>query len=230
MFIVPLLAAIVGAVFAAAVLNQFRSRHRPYQAAWGAALAMFAAGAAFETFGIAAGWNAASYKGYYLFGAILNVGWLGVGTIYLLAPRRAGDVAALVMGLISLAALAGVAVSPTNAALLQAQVPGRGAIGQPAPIFPLLTNLPGSVILIGGAAWSAWQALRRNAPAGRVLGTALIAAGAFVVAGGHSYAQVRGLYVIQPAAEAIGIALMFAGYLAVEVMGRLGVRPRAALR
>ena len=139
---------------------------------------MFALGAGFETVGIAGGWTPAAYKGYYLFGAVLNVGWLGVGTVYLLAPRRAGHVAAVVMGLISLAALVGILVAPTDPMLLKSQVPGRGAIGSPAPLFPLLTNLPGSLILIGGAAWSAWQAFKRSAPASRVLGTALIAAGA----------------------------------------------------
>ena len=227
MFVVPLIAALAGAGFAATVLNQFRSRRRPYQAAWAAALAMFAAGAAFETVGIAAGWTALTYKSYYLFGAVLNVGWLGVGTLYLLAPRRVGHIAAAVMGLISVAALAGVLAAPTDAGLLQARVPGRGAIGAPAPIFALVSNLPGSVILIGGAAWSAWQAFRRKAPGSRVLGTALIAAGAFIVAGGHSYAQLSGFYVIQPAAEAAGILIMFGGYLAVESRRRQTVRPEA---
>jgi hypothetical protein len=216
MFVVPLIAALIGAVFAAMVLNQYRTRQRPYQAAWGVALLMFAVAAGFETIGIAGGWSAPTYKGYYLFGAVLNVGWLGVGTIYLLAPRVVGHVAAGVMAAFSLGALAGVLLAPVDPALLRSAVPARGAIGGSAPVLALVSNLPGSVILIAGAAWSAWLAFRRRGNPGRVLGTALIAAGAFVVAGGHSYAQVRGAYVIQPAAEAAGIVIMFAGYLAVE--------------
>jgi hypothetical protein len=227
MFVVPLIAAVIGAVFAARVLNQYRVRQQPYQAAWGVALLMFAVAAAFETIGIVSGWSAPTYKGYYLFGAVLNVGWLGVGTIYLLAPRPVGHVAAGVMAALSIAALAGVLLAPIDSTLLRAQIPARGAIGGSAPVLALVTNLPGSVILIGGAAWSAWRAFKRQGSPNRVLGTALIAAGAFIVAGGHSYAQVRGAYVIQPAAEAAGIVIMFAGYLAVE--SRRSVRrPEAA--
>lgn len=218
--LVPLVAAVVGAVFSSAVLRQFAARRKPYQAAWGVALAMFAVAAAAETWGVAAGWNGTSYRVYYLFGAILNVGWLAVGTVYVLGARRAGHVAAALMAVISVAAVAGVLASRTDAALLHADVPARGAISAPATFFPLVTNIVGSVVLIGGAAWSAWRALRAGAPGGRVLGTALIAGGAFVVAGGHSYAQTRGVYVIQPASEAVGIVVMFAGYLAVEA-GRL---------
>ncbi|MGH7775943.1 MAG: hypothetical protein ACREPI_02040 [Candidatus Dormibacterales bacterium] len=224
---VPVLAALVGAAFSAAVLRQFAARRRPYQAAWGVALAMFAVAAAAEAWGVGAGWSGASYRVYYLFGAILNVGWLAVGTVYVTGARGAGHAAALVMAAVSLGAVAGVLASHTDPALLRAAVPGRGAISAPATFFPLFTNVVGSVILIGGAAWSAWKALRAGAPGGRVVGTALIAAGAFVVAGGHTLAQTRGIYVLQPACEALGIVIMFGGYLAVEAgrLPRLSTRP-----
>lgn len=225
---VPLLAAAVGTIFSTAVIRQFLSRHRPYQAVWGAALAMFAAAALAEATGIALGWNGVSYRVYYLFGAILNVGWLAVGTIYLLGSSRTGHGAALVMAAISVAAIVGVLASHTDPALLRASVPGRGAISDPAAIFPLITNIPGSIILVGGAALSAWLALRRGAPGARVLGTALIAAGAFLVAGGHTLAQTRGVYVVQPISEALGIVVMFSGYLAVESRRVPLFRTRAA--
>jgi len=101
-FVIPLIAAVVGAAFAVVVGRQYLKRRKPYQAIWALALGMFGVAAAFETAGQLAGWSDATYKGYYLFGGLLNVGWLGVGTVYLLAPRRAGHVAAVVMGLISL--------------------------------------------------------------------------------------------------------------------------------
>jgi len=216
MFGLPLLAGLVGLAFGALLLKQFGERGRPHQAAWGGALICFGAAALLEAAGVYGGWTPILYKGYYLLGAIVNVGWLGVGTIYVLAPRRWGHVAAVVMGAITVLAVPAVLIAPTDAHLLTAAVPGRGAIGAPATFFPPVTNSIGSVVLIGGAAWSAFNGYRRRAGAGRVLGMVLLAAGALIVAGTHTVAQVRNLYAVQPVGEAIGILVMFIGYLAVE--------------
>ncbi len=227
MFLIPLVAGLVGVVFGVLVVRQFLQRRRPYQAAWGFALLLFGAAALFETAGIAGGWSAAEYRGYYLLGGILNVGWLGTGSVYILS-RRAGHVAALVMAIVTLAAIPAVLVAPTDAHLLSAQVPARGAIGPPATFFPIFTNVLGSIALIGGAAWSAWTGWRRATGFERVLGTSLLAAGAFVVAGTHSVAQVRGAYAVQPLGEAVGIVVMFVGYLAVEARARQALGSRRA--
>lgn len=214
MFVVPLIAAAFGAVFALTVLNQYRTRHRPYQAAWGAALLMFAIAAGFETAGVAAGWTPSIYRGYYLFGALLNVGWLAVGTVYLLAPLRVGHSAAIVMALLTVLCVAAIAGAHIDAARLATQFPSR-ASDVPA-ILPALINSVATLILVGGAAWSAYIAFRRQAPASRVLGTALIAGGALVVGVDHTIAQLTHLIVLQPVSEAVGILIMFAGYLVVE--------------
>jgi len=227
MFAMPLLAGLVGLAFGGLVLRQYAERRRPYQAAWGGALLLFGAAALWEAAGIYGGWTPLLYKAYYLLGGILNVGWLGVGTVYLLAPGRWGHVAALAMGVISLLAVPAVLLAPSDAHLLQAAVPGRGAIGAPATIFPPVTNTLGSILLIGGAAWSAYRAYRKRGASGRVLGTALLAAGALIVAATHTYAQVRNLYAVQPVGEAIGILVMFAGYLAIENQA-LPLRGRSA--
>ena len=215
MFIIPLVAAAGGLAFTVVVAVQFASRRKPYQATWAAALGMFALAALFETFGQAAGWSDFTYKGYYLFGALLNVGWLGVGTLLLLAPVRVGQGAVIVMGLISVISLAAVLAAHTDEGLLRAAVPARGAISVPQGL-PALTNIGGSILLVGGAAWSAWRSYRAHAPRNRVLGTAMLAAGAFIVAGGHSYAQTKGVYIAQPLSEALGILVMFGGYLQIE--------------
>ncbi len=229
MFVVPLVAGLVGVVFGGVVLRQYLARRRRHQLAWAFALELFGWAALAEAAGIAGGWTDGLYKAYYLLGGILNVGWLGVGELCLLTPRRLGHAAAAVMGAITVAALVAVLLSHTDARLLRDSIPGRGAISGPAaPFFPLVTNLLGSAILVGGAAWSAWTGYRRSAPWSRVAGLALIAAGAFVVAGTHSVAQARGLYAVQPLGEAGGIVLMFIGYLAIEARPRAAVHPSAA--
>jgi hypothetical protein len=129
---------------------------------------------------------------------------------------------------ISLVSVVAVLVSHTNPALLKAQVPARGAIDVPSAI-PLITNLGGSLLLVGGAAYSAWKAARAGAQRNRVLGLAILAAGAFIVAGGHSYAQSKGVYIVQPLSEAVGIVAMFTGFLVIEARRELvRSKPRTA--
>lgn len=210
------LAALIGGVFGLTLLNQYRGRRKPYQLVWGAALLMFGLAALFEAIGLAAGWSAADYKAYYLFGALLNVGWLAVGEVYLLAPRRWGNGAALVMGIITLVSLIRIVIATADPMQLHAQFPDdRKTLDVPA-VLPAVTNSLASVILVLGALWSAWRAYRRSAPWGLVAGTALIAAGAFVIAAFHGGAAVGHAPALRPISEAIGIAIMFGGYLVLE--------------
>ena len=218
----------VGIAFAVVVGRQYLARRKPYQAVWALALAMFGAAAAFETVGQLVGWSDATYKGYYLFGGLLNVGWLGIGSLLLMVSPRVGRVAVIAMVVLSFVCVVAVFLAHTNSTLLKAQVPARGAIDTPG-VLPLITNLGGSLLLVGGAAWSAWKSARAGAPRNRVVGLAILAAGAFVVAGGHSYAQSKGVYAAQPISEALGIAAMFAGYLVIEARReRVPAKPRTA--
>jgi hypothetical protein len=84
-WLLPCVAAAASAAFAAAVLRQYAARRRPHQLAWGIALSMFAVASLALTAGVAAGWTPLSFKLYYLFGAVLNVPWLALGTVELLA-------------------------------------------------------------------------------------------------------------------------------------------------
>lgn len=214
MFWVPLLAAVVAAAFAVAVLLQYLGRRRPYQLVWASALAMFALAAGFEAAGAAGGWTPALYKGYYLFGGLLNVGWLGIGTLYLLAPRRLAHTGAILMGAFSAAAILAVLLARIDPGPLHETFPTR-ASNVPV-LLPILSNTAGTLLLVGGAGWSAYTAFRRQSPLTRVIGTALIAAGALVVGADHSVATATGLAILAPLSEAAGVVMMFGGYLTLE--------------
>ena len=149
MFVIPLISAVVGAAFAVVVARQYSARRKPYQAVWALALAMFGVAAAFEAVGQLAGWSDATYKGYYLFGGMLNVGWLGIGSLLILTTPRVGRAAVIVMAVISLICVVTVLASHTSPTLLKAQVPARGAIDVPG-VLPLITNVGGSLLLVGG--------------------------------------------------------------------------------
>jgi len=100
-----LVATAVSAVFAAALLRRWASRGRtPAALWWGLALVQFAAASAALLVGEVMGWTAPVFRIFYLFGAVTNVLWLGLGTIVINARRRVPTVvtAAVVLAVAAL--------------------------------------------------------------------------------------------------------------------------------
>ncbi len=96
MVVFPLIAAAVSALFSFLLFKQFAARHRLPQLAWGVALAMYAIASLAVAAGIGGGWDPTLYRAFWLFGALLNVPWLALGSIALLG-KRALSIAALVL-------------------------------------------------------------------------------------------------------------------------------------
>src|ERR671921_1105823 len=118
-WLLPCVAAAASAAFAVAVLRQYAARRRPHQLAWGIALSMFAVASLALTAGVAAGWSPLSFKVYYLFGAVLNVPWLALGTVELLARpvlRRAYVAGLAAFTLLSVVLVALARVTPADLA------------------------------------------------------------------------------------------------------------------
>jgi hypothetical protein len=99
--------------------------------------------------------------------------------------------------------------------------------GSPLQVGAVTLNILGTLILVGGSAWSAYRLLRDRAGVDRVVCNVLLTIGALVIAAGFSAAKIAGgsldtlgVY------EAIGIAVMFAGFLS---LGRLRAAPVPSL-
>jgi hypothetical protein len=88
--VLPLGSSVLSFVFAALLLQQWRSRRRPYQLIWAFGMIWYGVSAGTEFVGGAFGWNEALYRTWYLIGAIYVAAWLGLGTVYLLARTRFG--------------------------------------------------------------------------------------------------------------------------------------------
>lgn len=84
------LTAIVALVMALALLDQWRERRRSYQLVWALGSLFFAVASASEALAAATGWDAGLLRVWYLAGAVLTAGWLGLGTALLLAKTRFG--------------------------------------------------------------------------------------------------------------------------------------------
>lgn len=97
--LLPTLTALVAFLLAVALLDQWRERRRSYQLAWALGALFFGLASASEAIAAANGWNTLLFRVWYLTGAVLNVGWLGLGTALLLAKTRFGYAYAVLVAL-----------------------------------------------------------------------------------------------------------------------------------
>jgi MFS family permease len=86
----PAITAILAGVFFLALVDQWRTRRRAYQAIWAAGILFFGIAVACEAIAAAAGWNEPVYRLWYLTGAVWTAGWLGLGNAFLLGRTRFG--------------------------------------------------------------------------------------------------------------------------------------------
>jgi hypothetical protein len=97
--LLPALTALFALLFAALLFDQYRTRRGAYQLAWGVGALAFSVAAGAEALAAAVGWSEPIYRAWYLFGAVWTAGWLGAGTILLLAKTRFGYWYALCLAL-----------------------------------------------------------------------------------------------------------------------------------
>ena len=88
--VLPLASSILSFIFAAMVGDQWLRRRQPYQLVWTIGLLWYGISAGTEFLGGAVGWSEPLYRAWYLIGAVYVAGWLGLGTVYLLARTRFG--------------------------------------------------------------------------------------------------------------------------------------------
>jgi hypothetical protein len=93
--LLPALTAGLALFMAVALLDQWRERRQPFQLVWAIGMAFYGIAAGCEAFAAAAGWNEILYRTWYLTGAVLTAGWLGLGTALLLAKTRFGYAVAI---------------------------------------------------------------------------------------------------------------------------------------
>jgi hypothetical protein len=189
-WLLPGIAAVASAAFAVAVLRQYAARRRPHQLAWGVALSMFAVASLALTAGVAAGWTPVSFKVYYLFGAILNVPWLALGTVELLASRAVAR--AYLVGLAAFTVLSFVLVGlarVTPADLAGRLLPeGKEFLPAGVRLLAVVGNTVGTLVVLGGAMVSGLALRSRRDLRPRFEGTLLIALGVLLAAGGGVFA------------------------------------------
>ncbi|MEZ4529499.1 MAG: hypothetical protein R2855_00595 [Thermomicrobiales bacterium] len=212
MVVFPIIAFVVSLCCMAVIGRDTLRRRRPDRVVWTIAFAIFAIAAGSEVVGSLSGWTPAIVRVYYLTGAVLVVGFLALGELYLLAGNRIAKFAPGAALLVTALAATLVIDAPIDESMLAEH--GWEALEQSAGLtaITMLLNIGGSVVLIGGALWSAWKFRKLGTQRRRMIGCILIALGTFAVAMGGSLTRLgqrEYLYI----AMSIGIVIIFFGVL-----------------
>ena len=209
----PIVTTLVAAAFSAALFRRYRERRSgPHLLWWAFGVAVYGVGTFTEAATTLAGWHEAMFRAWYVSGALLGGAPLAQGTAYLLLKRRTADW--LTVGLLAAVAIAAWFVWRTPIAF--ARVEPHHLTGQvfasPWPrVFAPFLNTYAFVLLVGGAALSAWRFRRRTATRNRFVGNVLIAVGALLPGIGGAatrYGYTEVLYVT----ELVGLVLIYLGY------------------
>ena len=218
------LATLVALAFGLSTLERWLARRRRHELAWTVALLLFALASLALLVGAAHGWDEATFRAFYFFGAIANVPYLALGTVYLLAGRRTGDRWAVVVT-IAVAFAAGVmAVAPLTGPVGGDELPQGSDVFGPLPrVLAAVASGVGATVVFAGAAWSALRLLRGRrrpggaataVPAGRLaVANLLIAAGTAILSASGLLNSVLGEMDAFAVSLAVGISVIFAGFL-----------------
>lgn len=216
----------VSLAFALATWDRWLRRRRGHELVWSVSLVLFAVGAGSLWWGVSRGWSPASFRLFYLTGAILNVPWLGAGTVYLLAgPVWGNRVRSWLIGLSGLAT--GVLLTaPLRAPISGTELPeGKVVFGVWPRVLAAVGSAVPAVVIFVGALWSAWRVLRGRPPAlgtavrtvqlpkRLALGNVVIAVGTLILSASGTFAGRLGKDRAFTVTLLAGITVLFAGFL-----------------
>jgi hypothetical protein len=151
-------ATLVSLAFALSTFERWLERRRRHELGWSVALLQFSLASAALAAGAGLGWNATWFRLFYLFGAITNVPFLALGTVYLLGGERRGDVWAAIVTVAAAFAGGVVAVSPLTGPIPRDALPQGSEVFDALPrVMAAVASGAGATVVIAGALWSAWR-------------------------------------------------------------------------
>ena len=235
-------AGLVACAFALSTADRWLRRGQPHERAWTVAMALFSLGSFSLWWAESTGWSSGVFRLFFLTGAVLNVAWLALGTIYLLVGRRVGDVVQT-----SLVALSGLAtgivlIAPMKTEIIDDQFPtGKEVFGAAPRILAAVGSGVPALVIILGALWSTWRVLRKKNPSlsstsqrnvvspGRLaVGNVLIATGTIVLSLSGTLAGRLGKDRAFAITLLTGVVVLFVGFLVASNSTRRASVQRAA--
>jgi hypothetical protein len=211
----PAVAALVSTIFAVQLLRRYAQRKRLPQLAWGIAIVMYALASLAVAGGISGGWDPTLYRVFYLFGALLNVPFLAVGSVGLLGKRALSALALLIVLAASAYAIGKIASTAVVAdALATEQIPrGKDAWADPS-VSRLASaySISAYVVVLLVAFASSTRRARERLGAERARANRLIAVGVTIVAVGSTALTRVGRGSAFSITLALGVIVMYLGF------------------
>jgi hypothetical protein len=208
------IATLLALAFFFATLERWLASRKPHELAWTQALAMFTVASAAYWAAGALGWQEWNFRLFYLFGAILNVPFLAMGTVWLLGPERVARPAHRILQYAAFLAAGVMIAVPFQTELPATGLPeGSEIFGVGPRVMAAVGSGVGAVILIAGAVWSAILFVRGRSSRRLALTNVMIAIGTIVLSlGGAFFAEDDrevgfGVFLVA------GIAILFIGFL-----------------
>ena len=231
-------ACLVAGAFCLLTFDRWLRRRSPHDLAWSVAMALFVVGAGALWWAESRGWSSVTFRIFFLSGAVLNVAWLALGTVYLLFGRRVGDATRTILVALSGYATGVVAMAPMKAPVESDVFPtAKELFGATPRILAAVGSGVPALVIIVGALWSAARVARGRVPAATSSarraannpallagGNVLIAGGAIVLSASGTLAGRLGKDTAFAVTLVAGIVVLFAGF--VVASNAVGSRPR----
>jgi hypothetical protein len=209
----PIITTVFSAWFAPQLLARWGAhRPAPHLFWWGVGVIAYGAGTLVESLTTLFGWHLSFFQAWYITGALLGGAPLAQGTAYLFFRKRTADLLAVAVLLAVATAGVGVMLSPIDYTRVEPyRLSGQVLQWHWIRAFVPFINSYAFLLLVGGAAYSAWKYLRRPGLERRGLANIYIAIGGLLPGIGGSFARygrVEVLYVT----ELIGLVLIYFGF------------------
>lgn len=205
--------ALLSLLFAALVGRRCLQRRQPALLVWTLGLVWYAISTGAQALGYLHGWTPLTYRWWYLAGACYTAAFLGMGSIYLLAPRWVAHpiMAGLALGSLMVAPM--ILLVPLDPQHLPApgQAPTGAAFSSTVRVVTPVFNIFGAGALFGAALWGAlnfWRVGRAQ----RACANLSIAAGAVVPSFASGLTRF-GLTASLAFGQLLGLCLILAGFL-----------------
>lgn len=226
-------ASLVALTFALVTADRWHRRRLTHHGAWAMAMALFFVGSFSLWWATATGWSSGVFRVFFTAGAVLNVAWLALGSVALLAGDRVARPLRTVLALLSAFAIGVMTVAPTTAPFVAETFPrARDHFGMlPRMLAAIGSGVPALVIIIG-ALWSMARLMSGRTPAvggarrdglvsarRLVLSNVLVALGTLVLSASGSLAGRLGEERAFTVTLSIGVVILFIGFLVPSARG-----------
>ena len=236
-YIISLATAVITGIFAVIVLARYQTKHRWHLLAWGIGLSLYSLSTLAQAL-LFNSFNEFVFKLWYWAGALTVALWLGQGTVFLLI--RKGTRAWVSFWFVVAGSLIGLAViglADVNPAAYRSGVDlteqyrdiftATGGAKTMSTILAIVLNSYGTLMLVGGAIYSAYIFWRKRVLPQRMWGNVLIAVGGILPAMG-GVLILLGSPAFKYLGQLLGSILIFAGFLVATKMEVVrGKRPFA---